>query len=625
MLSRSFFRFLSFLLLWQNAAVLAQDTIQLGTFHKIDSVQQPYSGSLHYQISPEFLSNSGSASLADALAFNSGFFFKQSTPGMLSTPSWRGGDANHTLLMWNGAKLNAPTLGSTDFSTIPATSFQCVEVFSNASSNSFASGGLGGGIALNNLPQWRDKFVNASFGAGSFQTNSVGLDFNQPFVILKQRMNLAGSLSSIKSANSFSFWNIYNNRPYQREIMEHAGFNRQNILLSLTWPISKAVSIQSNLWCTSMHRELPYGINNKNSSLQSQRDSTLRAQAIFKYIPNERWSASYNLTYERNLNAYSDPRTSIYNRNRFQSAQNILNFSYKPAERILLSSSIVALLVNATSENYSKPVDAQVYSAMLKCEFIRLLKCINIDLGVRAEKMNDIEGVGPTAAISYLPSKSLPLKIFINGSRSFRIPTLNELYWNPGGNINLKPEIVNAFELGADYAKGNNELKLAFYRGLYADRIRWIPQGQLFTPINIVSSKSSGVDLHIEKSIQLHRMRLSVFQNTALMSAQGLFGSDSLWYALSYVPNLVFNGGFRITWKNVKLDYQHQFVTSRYITNDESAYMPGYNLANAGAVWHNRSIQLGLIVSNIWNTNYQNLPWFPMPGRGFSMQLTVLL
>lgn len=625
MLSRSLFKFLSFLLLWQNATVLAQDTIELGIFQKIDSVQQPYQGSFHYQISPEFLSNSGSASLAEALAFSTGIFFKQSAPGMLSTPTWRGGDANHTLLMWNGAKLNAPTLGSTDFSMIPASTFQSVDVFSNASSNAFASGGLGGGIALNNSPQWRDKFMKVSFGTGSFQTKSLGVDFNQPFVILKQRMNLAGSLSSIKSENAFSFWNIYNKQPYQLEILEHAGFNRQNILMSLTWPISKSVSIQSNLWFTSMERELPYGINTKNNSLQSQRDSTLRAQTIIKYIPNERWSASYNLTYERNLNAYSDPRISIFNRNRFQSAQNILNFTFKPAERILLSSSIAALLLNATSENYSKPVDAQVYSAMLKCEFVRLLKCITIDLGVRAEKMNDIEGVGPTAAISYWPRKSLPLKIFINGSRSFRIPTLNELYWNPGGNINLKPEIVNALEAGVDLSKANNEVKLAFYRGLYADRIRWIPQGQLFTPINIMSSKSSGVDLHVEKSIQLHRMRLSVFQNTALISAQGLFGSDSQWYALSYVPNLVCNSGLRLAWKDVKIDYQHQFVTSRYITNDESAYMPGYNLANAGVAWNNRSIQLGLSINNIWNTNYQNLPWFPMPGRGFSMQFTALL
>lgn len=625
MLSRSLFRFLSFLLLWQNATVLAQDTIELGIFQKIDSVQQPYQGSLHYQISPEFLSNSGSASLAEALAFNTGIFLKQSAPGMLSTPTWRGGDANHTILMWNGAKLNAPTLGSTDFSTIPASTFQHIEVFSNASSNAFASGGLGGGIALNNLPQWRDKFVNISFETGSFQTKSFGADFNQPFVILKQRMNLAGSLSSIKSENTFSFWNIFNKQPYQREIMEHAGFNRQNMLLSFTWPISKAVSIQSNLWCTTMHRALPYGINNQNSSFQSQRDSTLRAQTIIKFIPNERWSASYNLTYERNINAYSDPRTSIYNNNRFQSAQNILNFTYKPADQILLSSSVVAVLANATSENYSKPVDAQVYSAMLKCELIRLLKCITIDLAVRVEKMNDIEGVGPTAAISYSPRKFLPLKFYINGSRSFRIPTLNELYWNPGGNINLKPEIVNALELGADYTKRNNEVKLAFYRGLYADRIRWIPQGQLFTPINIMSSKSTGVDLHVEKSIQLHRTRLSVFQNTALIRAQGLYGSDSLWYALSYVPNLVFNGGFRITWKDVKIDYQHQFVTSRYITNDESAYMPGYNLANAGVAWHNRSLQLGLTINNIWNTNYQNSPWFPMPGRGFSIQFSVLI
>ena len=33
-----------------------------------------------------------------------------------------------------------------------------------------------------------------------------------------------------------------------------------------------------------------------------------------------------------------------------------------------------------------------------------------------------------------------------NTSKNFRIPTFNDLYWQPGGNINLKPENSYQFE-----------------------------------------------------------------------------------------------------------------------------------------------------------------------------------
>ena len=46
----------------------------------------------------------------------------------------------------------------------------------------------------------------------------------------------------------------------------------------------------------------------------------------------------------------------------------------------------------------------------------------------------------PSAGAEYNISGRYPTAIKINAARNYHKPTLNELYWIPGGNPGLKPE-----------------------------------------------------------------------------------------------------------------------------------------------------------------------------------------
>ena len=57
------------------------------------------------------LQSKSTSSLSDLLIQHSPVFIKTYGPGGVSTASFRGTTASHTLVLWNGFQLNAPTLG----------------------------------------------------------------------------------------------------------------------------------------------------------------------------------------------------------------------------------------------------------------------------------------------------------------------------------------------------------------------------------------------------------------------------------------------------------------------------------------------------------------------------------
>ena len=64
-----------------------------------------------------------------------------------------------------------------------------------------------------------------------------------------------------------------------------------------------------------------------------------------------------------------------------------------------------------------------------------------------------INGITPTAIASYKPFKNIDFNLRAFYKRIFRMPTLNDLYYTFIGNIKLKPEYTNQYNIGFTYQK----------------------------------------------------------------------------------------------------------------------------------------------------------------------------
>jgi len=103
------------------------------------------------------LNQNRSINLSDLLNQYSNVYIKSTGRGVLSTASFRGTDASHTKIYWNGLIINSQMLGQVDLTLIPSGFLDHVSLYHGGTSLVTGSGALGGIISLDNKPTWNNK------------------------------------------------------------------------------------------------------------------------------------------------------------------------------------------------------------------------------------------------------------------------------------------------------------------------------------------------------------------------------------------------------------------------------------------------------------------------------------
>src|SRR5690606_28784424 len=124
-------------------------------------------------------------------------------------------------------------------------------------------------------------------------------------------------------------------------------------------------------------------------------------------------------------------------------------------------------------------------------------------LNIRQSFVTDFKApVSPALGLEYslLKNEQTVIKWKGNISRSYRIPTLNDRYWSPGGNLELKSETGIAYEsgLGLSLHKEQSTLSLEI-TGYFNNVDDWIiwrtsPGESFWSPENIDKVHARGVE-----------------------------------------------------------------------------------------------------------------------------------
>ena len=80
----------------------------------------------------------------------------------------------------------------------------------------------------------------------------------------------------------------------------------------------------------------------------------------------------------------------------------------------------------------------------------------------------------------------------------YRFPTINDLYWSPGGNENLNPENGYSTDLGLLWTKDLSNTQLYFEPTIYSrwidNWIIWQPTGTYWSPMNVKKVWNRGIE-----------------------------------------------------------------------------------------------------------------------------------
>lgn len=560
-------------------------------------------------------------------------FIKSYGQAGISTPSFRGTGAGHTQVYWNQIPINSPMLGLTDMSLGATGLFDQVSIRFGSNSLLLGPGGIGGAIQLNNNPfqpynegEWR---LNIGQEIGSFGNyrGHLGSQFRKgKFWMTTQAVSTLGK-------NDFSFRDI-SRLDAPLDTLEHSQVQQFSLMQQIGWG-SNWKGGTARLWINSMGRELPPTMLTNNLT-ESQSDRSVRVQLEWRH-PFGKWHLNSTLSHSYDWLDYQNRQADIYSTSTsYLNDLNILFNRYEnnPGRSTHLQLGGRAGFDVSQSPGYSSDKTrfrAHVhgmleYSPNNKNQYTILLR----------ETYQNGELTLPYGYFSYHRRFSNTARFHVNLARNYRFPTLNDLYWTPGGNPDLETETAWTTEAGFDklflLSWTQNQLTLGtdIYASLINNWIQWVPiQGNLWSPENVQQVFSRGAEVNLQWTNNKRKVKYVIRGGYALALSEGVrlqgASSVSLNKQLIYTPRHTGTVSGQFRYRGANLYLSQQFTSIRYTTSDHSSFLPGYHLGEirGGYTIGKKSPQLELYggIRNLWNSEYQAIAWRPMPGRNYYLGL----
>lgn len=607
-------------------------------------------------------------SMADVLTFNSSVFVKSYGRATLSTVAFRGTSPSHTQVTWNGLRINNPMLGMTDFSTIPSYFIDKASLYHGTSSVNETGGGLGGLVSLSTIPDVAEG-INAQYvqGIGSFSTfdEFARITYGSDHWKTSTRVVYSSSPNDYKYVNHDKKVNIYDDNHniigqyHPTERNRSGAFRDFHILQEVYYSTLKGDRLGLSAWYINSNRELPmittdYG--DERDFENRQRESTLRGVLSWDHN-RELWKMAVKAGYVHTWSGYDYRReitednwgTMTRSRSHINTFYGQVEGDYMPARQWYFSANISAHQQMVRSEDRNIILqdgnNAQVGYDVARLESSGSLsaKWQPISrLGMSVVLREDVYGtrwtpIIPAFFIDGTVSRTGNIMLKASISRNYRFPSLNDLYFLPGGNTELRSEHGFSYDAGMSFATGKAGVfsldgSASWFDSYIDDWIIWLPTTKgFFSPRNVKKVHAYGVELKANLAFYIAKDWLvdlngSYSWTPSVNRGEKMSPADqSVGKQLPYVPRHSASLTGRLSWKTWAFLYKWVYYSQRYTmsSNDYTltGHLPAYFMSNIslekGLTFRPVDIQLKLAVNNLFNEDYLSVLSRPMPGINF--------
>ena len=613
-------------------------------------------------------------SMADILAYNSSVYVKNYGRATLSTVAFRGTSPSHTQVTWNGIRINSPMLGMTDFSTIPAYFIDRASLLHGTSSVNETGGGLGGLVKLETIPDAPPGF-NLQYvqGIGSFSTFDEFLRFSykNKHVTSSTRIVYSSSPNDFPYINHDKKENIYDDDHniigsfYPKERNRSGAYKDFQLLQEIYYNTLKGDRLGLNIWYIDSNRELPmlttdYG--EERDFENRQRENTLRTAFSWNHIKST-WNLSIKTGYVFTWMAYDYKRevandfwsTLTRSRSHINTIFGAVEGNYYIDDKWLFTASFNVHQQFVRSEDNNVIIQAGD-KAVVGYDKARVEISGSLSakwqplyyLGLGIVLREDLYG---TTASSFIPAfftdwqilntminnRSVNLSAKASVSKNYRAPSLNDLYFLPGGNPDLKSEHGFTYDIGFCFnSEISRRISVSLSGNWFDSRIKdwiiWLPTTKgFFSPRNVKTVNAYGVEINAYSGIDLGRYWLLDLQGSfswtpSINKGEKMSPADqSVGKQLPYVPKFSSSITGRLHWKTWTFLYKWCYYSQRFTmsSNDYTitGHLPQYFMSNISLeknfFFKPLDVQLKLAVNNLFNEDYLSVLSRPMPGINF--------
>lgn len=609
-------------------------------------------------------------SMADILTFNSSVFVKSYGRATLSTVAFRGTSPSHTQVTWNGMRINNPMLGMTDFSTIPAYFIDNASLLHGTSSVNETGGGLGGLVRLATTPDVGEG-INAQYvqGIGSFSTfDEFGrFTYGDDHWSVSTRVVYSSSPNDYKYVNHDKKVNIYDDNHniigqyHPTERNRSGAYKDFHALQEIYYNTNKGDRFGLNAWFIKSNRELPmlttdYG--DERDFENRQRENTFRGVLSWDHNRSN-WKAGAKAGYIHTWMAY-DYRREITEGNwaemtRSRSKVNTvfgqLEGEYTPARRWYFTANLSA------HQHFVRSEDKNIIlqdgdKAIVGYDKGRIelsgafsakwqpVDPIGLSVVLREEMFGDRWApLIPAFFIDGLISRKGNVMVKASVSKNHKFPTLNDLYFLPGGNPDLRSENGWSYDAGASFDTGWTRPfpvsvggSVTWFDSYIDDWIMWLPTTKgFFSPRNVKKVHAYGIEGKLNLAMEPFKgwvvdLNGSYSWTPSVNRGEKMSPADqSVGKQLPYVPKHSASLTGRLTWRSWGFLYKWAYYSERFTmsSNDYTltGHLPRYFMSNIslekGLSFKPVDLQLKFAVNNLFNEDYLSVLSRPMPGINF--------
>ncbi len=588
------------------------------------------------------------STLSELLSGNTPVFIRSYGLGSQSTANFRGSAASHTQLYWNGTRLNSPSRGYADLSLLPVFFIDDLFLLHGGSSLSEGTGALGGSIHLQNMPDWefRNKFT-LGYEHSAFHTRKGMAKVQAGIGNMRSVTRIMVDLSE----NDFPFYNV-GVIPFRHDTLKNAGYIKTAILQEFYIRRESTQIAAFRFWYQNSNRDLPALMSYQGAPREEKQDDhQIRCQTELKrYYRNGalEYSGGFSHTNMEYFRRTIDPgyvnesseciESSVTNRLKYRRSPSQI-FSYNAQLEANYYHVNIRDRLKETGYNHNRKEASLLVGAHWKPTW---RTAMFLSSGMEYFDGKNMVFI-PSAGFEWQASISFPLVLKLNLARNYHKPGLNDLYWIPGGNPGLNAEDGTSGDFALVNSFNRKNLTFRHEVSVYYSEIRnwiiWQPSqtGAWYweaTNLEKVVSRGFEYDFRAEwkhrhiKTVISGNYALTLVSNQEEVVSVDQTRNKQLVYIPKSIANLHATTGYKKWSMNVDVAYTGRRYTqsNNRWTIYESVLNP-YWLTNVSFQkiirFQRFEASVKLKADNLFNVNYQQVLWRPMPGRYYSVMLTV--
>ncbi|MFN8415777.1 MAG: TonB-dependent receptor [Cytophagaceae bacterium] len=570
---------------------------------------------------------STSLNTTDELMSVASIYIKNYGAASLSTITFRGANPAQTRNSVQGVNINSTSTGMVDYAIVPTFLFTHSQIQYGAQSALTGSGSIGGNIdwsVQNDTSKKTSCLLLTHIGSFGQYTNTI-----------KVQQRIKKSTLSIQpyftyQENNYSYWNN-SATSKTKEKVNNASLSQKGIFIQ-NETLRKKGTTTIWFWYQQAERGIISTISVPNDA--TQYDRWIKG-GITHTILAKRSKHLFRVGGQEDYFTYQSALNSIDSRIKPKQYTADYEWYYKSGNKLQWISGIQYIGQWSTSSNYtSNTINQQRYGVFVSAIWKPINK-LQIQPALRQEYQQTWLPLIPSIGIQYNWFSFLQLRS--KWSRVYRVPTLNDLYWNPGGNQKLRAEQGWQGEAGVVFQKKiqswNFQMELTGFYGKISNWILWAPTAGFWTSSNVRGVTTKGLELTASIQKKCGEWMVGIgneFSYNSTVNSKVEPGNETvLNKQLIYTPPYRNISYIQIQHKGYRMNVQEQYTSWRFVTSDNTQFLDAFYTTNItlAKTWtiNKKSLSTDVGVYNVFNNTYELMAGRPMPLRNYQCTIKLQL